>query len=107
MNLNLVPVCLLLPFSVILFIDLEDTRIIFTVNISYSLLIINTMRNRYIGVTLLAALGFTACQHLYSREIADDHDEVLRIHNEINHLRRELVAIKGMFKINTFKNPFS
>lgn len=62
------------------------------------------MRNRYIGVTLLAALGFTVCQHLYSREIEDD--EVLL--NEINQLRREVVAIKGMLKkIKTFTNSFS
>lgn len=47
-------------------------------------------RIRYIGVTLLAALGFTVSQHLYSREIAEN--EVLQ--NEINQLRRELVAIK-------------
>lgn len=51
-------------------------------------------RIRYIGVTLLVALGFTVSQHLYSREIAEN--EVL--HNEINQLRRELVAIKGMLK---------
>nr|XP_034307440.1 heavy metal-binding protein HIP-like [Crassostrea gigas] len=50
------------------------------------------MRNRYIGVTLLAALSFTAGQHIYSREMADDHDEVLQ--NEINQLKEELVAIK-------------
>nr|XP_034337536.1 C-type lectin domain family 10 member A-like isoform X2 [Crassostrea gigas] len=55
------------------------------------------MRNRYIGVTLLAALSFTACQHLYSREMADDHDEVLRIQYEIKQLRGELVAIKARF----------
>uniref|UniRef100_K1QXN9 Uncharacterized protein n=1 Tax=Magallana gigas TaxID=29159 RepID=K1QXN9_MAGGI len=48
------------------------------------------MRNRYIGVILLAALGLTVSQQLYSREIADD-DEVLRIQNQ---LRRELTAIK-------------
>ncbi|XP_065935450.1 galactose-specific lectin nattectin-like isoform X1 [Magallana gigas] len=48
------------------------------------------MRNRYIGVTLLAALGLAVSQQLYSREIADD-DEVLRIQNQ---LRRELIAIK-------------
>eukprot|EP00105_Crassostrea_gigas_P026400 XP_011447343.1 PREDICTED: complement C1q-like protein 4 [Crassostrea gigas] len=57
----------------------------------YSLIIINMMRNRYIGVILLAALGLTVSQQLYSREIADD-DEVLRIQNQ---LRRELTAIKG------------
>lgn len=51
-------------------------------------------RIRYIGVTLLAALGFTVSQHLYYREIAEN--EVLK--NEINQLRRELVAIKGMLK---------
>lgn len=62
------------------------------------------MRNRYIGVILLAALGLTVSQQLYSREIADD-DEVLRIQNQ---LRRELTAIKGMLKIyKTFTNSFS
>uniref|UniRef100_K1PRL1 Uncharacterized protein n=1 Tax=Magallana gigas TaxID=29159 RepID=K1PRL1_MAGGI len=48
------------------------------------------MRNRYIGVILLVALGLTVSQQLYSREIADD-DEVFRIQNQ---LRRELIAIK-------------
>lgn len=62
------------------------------------------MRNRYIGVILLAALGLTVSQQLYSREIADD-DEVLRIQKQ---LRRELTAIKGMLKIyKTFTNSFS
>lgn len=62
------------------------------------------MRNRYIGVILLAALGLTVSQQLYSREIADD-DEVLRIQNQ---LRRELTAIKGMLKnYKTFTNSFS
>lgn len=62
------------------------------------------MRNRYIGVILLVALGLTVSQQLYSREIADD-DEVFRIQNQ---LRRELIAIKGMLKIyKTFTNSFS
>lgn len=62
------------------------------------------MRNRYIGVILLVALGLTVSQQLYSREIADD-DEVLRIQNQ---LRRELIAIKGMIKnYKTFTNSFS
>lgn len=62
------------------------------------------MRNRYIGVILLVALGLTVSQQLYSREIADD-DEVLRIQIQ---LRRELIAIKGMLKnYKTFTNSFS
>lgn len=53
------------------------------------------MRNRCIEVTFWNLLGFTVCQHLYSREIRAVQDEVCL--NEINQLRREVVAVKGMF----------